>query len=149
LHRAVLVLTGADELTEGADVRARLLDAALRCYPGPVAITARHLPATVLAPARGTLVLEVPFPSEGEREQLWARHLPASDGVAAEAAARYRLTGGQIERAARIARAGAEVPALADIHRGVRGVLDGELACLGTRVEWHQDWEDLVLPDES
>ncbi len=106
-------------------------------------------------PARGALVLEVPLPPERERGQLWARHLPACGAVAADAAARYRLTGGQIARAARIARAGAgagageAAPTLADVHRGVRGVLDDELARLGTRVEWQQDWRDLVLPEES
>src|SRR5690606_18073795 len=53
LHRAVLVFTGADELAEGPDVRARSLDAALRHYPGPVAITARRPLGAVLVPARG------------------------------------------------------------------------------------------------
>jgi hypothetical protein len=153
LHRAVLVFTGADELAEGPEARARAVDAALRGYPGPVAITARRPPGAALAPSRGALVLEVPLPPEREREQLWARHLAAGAGadgsVAAEAAARYRLTGGQIERAARIARAAADAPGLPDVHRGVRAVLDDELARLASRVEWQQDWRDLVLPEES
>ena len=69
----------------------------------------------------------------------------------AEAAARYRLTGGQIERAARLAASHAPNGDVTshDVHQGVRDTLDARMAALGTRIEWRQTWDDLVLPDDS
>ena len=156
LHRAVVVLAGADALASEAagDAAARAVDAAFRGYVGPVAMTASTHLAIALVPARGTMIVDLPLPTEAQRAVLWMRHLggarvPGVAEVAAEAAARYRLSPGQIERAARVARARTTDVMLADAHAGVRSALDDQLSSLGSRIEWKQGWTDLVLPEDS
>ncbi|MBA3460077.1 MAG: AAA family ATPase [Deltaproteobacteria bacterium] len=149
LRRALIVLSRGELLLEPNDSAARAVDAMFRGYPGPIAITCGAHVASPLVPSRGTVLFEIPVPTEAERAQLWLRHLPITTELAAQAAARYRLTGGQIERAARVTRARADALALEDVHAGVRSALDDQLSALGSRVDWHQEWADLVLPKES
>jgi predicted nucleic acid-binding protein len=145
LHRATIVLCGLDAI---ADERVRTLDAAFVGYPGPLAATASRRFSGGAFAHRGVTLIDLPPLNEAERATLWRRHLEDVDAVvAADAAARYQLTGGQIERAARAC--AARSPGLAEIHAGVSAVLDDRLATLGTRIEWRQQWSDLVLPEQS
>ncbi|MEO8707338.1 MAG: ATP-binding protein, partial [Kofleriaceae bacterium] len=156
LARAVIVFVEAERLAEdhetGRPDRAPAVEAAFVGYPGPLAMTARtHAQPRLFGGTRGTVAIDLPALSEAERSALWARWLPdAGPELIADAAARYRLAGGAIERAARAVRDRAgEAPSLASIHAGVRAVLDDKLTSLGVRIEWRQRWEDLVLPEDS
>jgi AAA+ superfamily predicted ATPase len=116
----------------------------------PIILTAA---SSVWPPAAARPTVEVAFrvPTETEREVLWTRAL-GSPALAADAARRYRTTGGMIEGAAVAARSAATVAGrgleLDDVRAGIRSQLDGELALLGRRIEWQQTWADLVLPDD-
>jgi len=151
LARAVIALIDGDEPTAGDEAhraRAAAIAAAFAGYPGPIALTVGlGGDAAPYAGARGATTLELPVLSEAQRTELWSRHVDRE--LAAEAALRYRLTGGQIERAAEHARARGDRLDLAAIHAGVRAVLDGQMSALGVRLDWSQDWRDLVVPDDS
>jgi SpoVK/Ycf46/Vps4 family AAA+-type ATPase len=153
LFDAMLVIKDLDAL--GGDAEKGVPDlvpvaaGALASHGGPIAITASR---NVWPPAnrRPVVVVEFGVPAEADRAELWRRVL--GDGaLAAEVAARYRITGGVIERAAANARGIAgphRAIELGDIRAGVRNQLDAELATLGRRVEWQQTWSDLVLSDD-
>ncbi|HEY5948908.1 MAG TPA: ATP-binding protein [Kofleriaceae bacterium] len=155
LFDAVLLVRGLEALV-GDEVRS-LPDLVphianlVAMYPGPSAVTSTHAcwPRTA---ARPPLVFELPLPSEAERMLLWQRKLGGDAELANLAAARYRVTGGLIERAANAARARTSAHktklGLEDVRIALRGQLDSELATLGRRVEWRQTWNDLVLHDD-
>jgi predicted nucleic acid-binding protein len=150
--RAVVVFASVDEMVRDDEPqqrdRAGAIAAAFASYPGPVAMTATASgPVTGLFGSRGATMIELAIPSEQDRVLLWTRHLDAA--TASDAARRYRLTGGQIERAAETARSRGDQPDLAMIHEGVRTILDGELSTLGVRRAWAQQWDELILPDDS
>jgi SpoVK/Ycf46/Vps4 family AAA+-type ATPase len=151
LARAVIVLADAERLAgdePGRADRTPAVEAAFASFAGPLALTVGGEASTPLfARTRGAVVVELPPLSEAERAVLWGRHVPAE--LAAEAAARYRLTGGQIEGAANAAYARTDEPTAADLHAGVRAMVDDRLSALGVRIEWRQAWADLVLPDDS
>jgi hypothetical protein len=121
----------------------------LASHGGAVAVTTgRNVwPATSARPA---LAIELPLPSEAERITLWRRALDGATEIADDAAARYRITGGVIARAAAAARGRAstrgEPLVFDDVRAGIRGLLDRDLATLGRLVDWKQTWDDLVLP---
>ena len=144
LHRAVLVFAHVEDLADP-----QLLDASLRFYPGPIAITASNDLGAPPTSGRGNLFLDVPVPDEAGRTELWERYAGLTPEGASDAAARYRLSGGQIERAAALIHAPGLDIGLADIHLAVRGVVEDKLAGLATRITWDQSWEDLVLPEDS
>ncbi|MBA3465118.1 MAG: ATP-binding protein [Deltaproteobacteria bacterium] len=152
LARAVIVFAAVDEMLRDDEAhqrdRALAIASAFASYPGPVAMTATTGgPVTGLFGARGVTVIELAIPPEQTRVALWSRHLDAA--MAPDAARRYRLTGGQIERAAESARSRGDQMDLTMIHEGVRTILDGELSTLGVRLAWTQRWDELVLPDDS
>ncbi|MCW5804403.1 MAG: ATP-binding protein, partial [Deltaproteobacteria bacterium] len=154
LFGAVLVVRNLDALAGDeargvADLTPHAADV-LAGHGGPVVATATRnvWPASQWRPA---VVVELGVPSETDRIELWTRQLGGRD-LAVEAAGRYRITGGTIERAAAAARElaatrGGSVE-LADLRAGVRDQLDAELATLGRRVSWRQQWADLVVPDD-
>jgi len=103
--------------------------------------------------ARSAMQIEIAPPSEAERAILWRRVLPTeAEALADEAASRYHVTGGLIERAAAAARARAtarQTPlGLDDVRVAIRGLLERDIATMGRRVEWRQTWSDLVLPND-
>jgi SpoVK/Ycf46/Vps4 family AAA+-type ATPase len=150
LANAVIVLADAERLAGDAMQRERetAIDVAFAQYPGPIAITlAKDASPARLMPSRGVIVVELPALSEGERASLWARHVPAP--LASEVAARYRISGGYIERAARVLTERTREPTLSDVHAAVRSVVHDQLTMLGTRIEWKQSWAELVLPEDS
>ncbi|MBK9034718.1 MAG: ATP-binding protein [Myxococcales bacterium] len=157
LWGALLLLDGVDQRpTDGAGHE--LDEIMFSWYPGPVAATAGRITGKPPQFARGVVVIELGIPDEPAREELWQRALPpaVAPTLARWAAERYFVTPGVIDQAAvaAIARAearGAGAPALdaADVHEGLRGVLDAKLTTLGMRITWRQRWDDLVLPDEA
>jgi hypothetical protein len=152
LGNAIVVLAGAEHLAADPHTnrpdRSSAADLAFAHHRGPVAITlAPGASPAPLTAHRGALVIDLPSPDERDRASLWARVLPGS--LAADAAARYRLTGGQIERAARTVKNRSATATLDDVHGAVRAIVDDKLTTLGTRITWKQTWADLVLPPES
>jgi hypothetical protein len=156
LFGAVTIFVDCDALSalpeRGLPDRTKLLDRMFRGHPGPIIATASPHLGAPLFESRGALMIELGVPEESERVELWRRELGANAELAAAAAARYRVTGGTIKRAARIARERSHVAkapvALVDVQAGVRGAVENKLSSLGTLVEWKQSWDDLVLPDE-
>ncbi len=164
LLRATLVLTEIEPLLSDPRGRLFLLDQVLTDLPGPVAATMGAREARVPSLQRGVVRLDMVLPTETERSALWQGALSAlpntglAPGFSVErVAARYPVTGGLIERAAAGAAAASgarrqgDVLLLseADIHAGLRTVLDEKMTTLGTRITRHQRWEDLVVPQET
>ena len=118
-------------------------------HSGPIAVSATRA-CWPNAARRAALEIEVPIPTEAVRTELFARALATQHDLAEQAAARYRVTGGLIERASATARSRAAARGgameLDDLRVAIRGLLDGELSLLGRRVEWKQTWDDIVLP---
>jgi hypothetical protein len=152
LAGAVIVLADAEHLegdaAQGRRDRAPAFDSAFAHYSGPIAITmAKDASPINLMQLRGVSVVDLPELTEAERSKLWARHVPAA--LAADVAARYRVSGGHIERASQTVKQKLVEPTLADVHAAVRSVVDANLATLGARIEWQPRWDDLVLPAGS
>jgi len=129
--------------------RIGIVASALQQCGGPVAATASEnvWPSSTERPV---VVVELGIPNELERESLWLRAIGGDPAVAEQAAQRYRVTGGVIERAAELAKVQAaarqDPVALDDIRVGIRHQLDRDLTTLGRRVRWEQTWDDVVLP---
>jgi SpoVK/Ycf46/Vps4 family AAA+-type ATPase len=156
LFDAVLLLDGLDELLGDPETsrndRLRAVDqAVLSSYAGPIAATAGPPGKRPLRFGHGSVVIDVPMPTEPDAVTLWHRALD-SEEVSARAAARYQLSPGLLSLAAVSAREQARASdrgiTLDDVHAGVRSVLDGKLSTLGIRVTWQQTWSDVVLPDD-
>ena len=104
---------------------------------------------------RGRAVVRVslPVPEAAGRQILWNRHLAAnaSPEDLATCAQRYPITPGLIERASAAARIVTGDGRVTPEH--VKDAIGDELAerfrGIGTRVEKHEKWEDLVLPPET
>jgi SpoVK/Ycf46/Vps4 family AAA+-type ATPase len=104
---------------------------------------------------RGRAVVRVslPVPEAPGRQILWTRHL--ADHASAEdlhaCAQRYPITPGLIRRASAAARIVTSEGRVSPEH--VKDAIGDELAerfrGIGTRVEKHEKWEDLVLPPET
>ena len=152
LFDSVLVVRNLDALSGDAERSIQdlvpIAADALASHHGPVAVTAHR---NVWPPTnrRAVVVVELGVPAEAARTELWLRALGDRD-LATQAASRFRVTGGIIERVAATARelAGSRAVVLDDLRVGVRNQLDADLATLGRRVEWQQTWADLVIPDD-
>jgi hypothetical protein len=97
-------------------------------------------------------VVEVPPPSFAERERAWAGFSGASE--VRDAAAKFRLSIGQIAEAADVARLaarqrGAPLPSPADLDLGARHASSTRLEELATRLQPAFGWDDLVLPERQ
>ena len=97
-----------------------------------------------------TLVVEAPLPSFAERRAAWASRATASEVM--DVAAKFRLSIGQIEDAAEVARLAAHArgdatPSLPELDLGARQASSSQLAELASRLEPSFGWADLVLPE--
>jgi SpoVK/Ycf46/Vps4 family AAA+-type ATPase len=97
--------------------------------------------------------IALPLPPEGDREQVWRRCLGSrarADELAA-IAARYPISPGLIERAARsgLMLAGDRSVRWTDVQRAVSAELAERFRGIGRRVVKSESWDDLVLPDET
>jgi hypothetical protein len=177
LRRPLLAVSG-EELLARADVAeldlaARLEDRAL-CFVGleaappderertlrAVAATGDRLLACASSRAdaaaalgqRTAMVVEVPPPSFADRRAAWAAATGSTE--VDEAAAKFRLSLGQIREAAAVAGAlagarGLDVPRAAELNEGAREASRTQLANLAGRIEPAFCWDDLVLPDRQ
>jgi hypothetical protein len=159
LFRALPMFEGIDvlasDLETGRSERSAVLDRELDGFLGPVAGTCTRRDGRPIALARGVVLVDVPLPGEAARAELWKRSIGQARLDVDRAAARYPISGGLIIRAAESAlasaraRGGDGVVSDQDLHVGVRSTLDAKLSTLGVRIEWRQDWSDLVLPQDS
>src|SRR4051794_13849009 len=98
-----------------------------------------------------TIIVEVPEPSLAERQAAWRRTSGAED--VEDVAAKFRLSIGQVERAAEVAKAIASsagrAPGLDDLDAGARSASSGALGQLAMRLELRFGWDDLILPPRS
>ena len=159
LWRALIVLDGLDQFSlDNASVR--LDEALFGNFVGPMAAIVGRVTGKPPQMARGQVLVELPVPTEVEREELWRRtlHGVSTPEVIRSAAERYTVTPGIIGQAADSARAKASARGQSggdgkvvseDIHAGLRGALDAKLATLGLRITWRQTWSDLVLPEDN
>jgi hypothetical protein len=100
----------------------------------------------------GPLVVDVPQPSLAERRELWLALAVGDGGAVEEVAARFRLSLGQIDHAARLAKASAAArgdahPSPEDLVRGAREASRTRLGALATLLEGGREWDELVVPD--
>jgi adenylate kinase family enzyme len=107
--------------------------------------------ATALA-QRSAIVVRVPPPSFSDRRAAWAAATGSSE--VDEAAAKFRLSLGQIRDASEIAAvlAGARglgVPTATELNEGAREASRTQLADVAGRLEPAFGWDDLVLPDRQ
>jgi hypothetical protein len=101
--------------------------------------------------AAAALIVDVPPASPAERRELWTASVAADADAFDEVVPKFRLSIGQIARAARIAELaacarGADAPSAADLERGAREASRTELGELATLLPGRRDWSDLVLP---
>jgi len=156
LARALVVLDGVDD-DGGSRGGFALDDLLFGTAAVPLAATCGRITGTPPRFGRGAVVLEVGVPTELARAELWRRALPSATPRALPrwAAERYTITPGVIGAAAIAATARAAARpddhalVAADLHDGLRGVLDAKLATLGMRITWRQTWDDLVLPPDA
>ena len=112
-------------------------------------------PTRAAAPTLGdrtVLLVEVPMPHLGEREQAWSTLTDASD--TSDVAAKFRLSLAQIAEAAEVATItahtrGAATPEPADLDLGARHASSSRLGELASQLTPRYKWTDLVLPDRQ
>ncbi len=112
-------------------------------------------PTRAAAPTLGdrtVLLVEVPMPHLGEREQAWSTLTDAAD--TSDVAAKFRLSLAQIAEAAEVATItahtrGAATPEPADLDLGARHASSSRLGELASQLTPRYKWTDLVLPDRQ
>jgi ATPase family associated with various cellular activities (AAA) len=112
-------------------------------------------PTRAAAPTLGdrtVLLVEVPMPHLGEREQAWSTLTDATD--TSDVAAKFRLSLAQIAEAAEVATItahtrGAATPEPADLDLGARHASSSRLGELASQLTPRYRWTDLVLPDRQ
>jgi hypothetical protein len=147
LAQGVLCLDGLDDLAPAE--RARLLRTIDESTERLVLIAGSQREAVALSD-RAALLVDVPFPSFGERRRAWAEFTGAPD--AREVAAKFRLSVEQIGAAAEVslisARSrGVGEPEPADLDLGARQASSSRLGELASHLESPYAWDDLVLPE--
>jgi len=115
----------------------------------PVVIVTTDHPS-VDVEGRDFEVIDIGAPDPAQRRRWWAAQ---ADGLGEadldRLAARYRLTGSQIELAGRAARAGSHTPTFDDLAEAARRQTRSRLSQLATRVPATVAWSDLVLPADA
>lgn len=127
----------------------------LEAYGGPLGVVLGKQGGLGGAGVERALTLAPEMPDASARREHWRRSLGAgADGEADEIAARFRMTGGNIRRAAKLARAyaaleGRAAPGLEDVRDASRALNRQALDTLATRVEATGDWGSLAVKPET
>lgn len=160
LQDALLLWEGFDTLLDDAGSRGRrAFVQVLAAAPGLQMIASATLwePAEVLRD-RPFVRIELPVPSAGQRQALWAAQLagvraPAAMQELEAIAGKFRFTPGQIADAVATARnlAQRRDPAArdltpADLYEACRLQSNRSLGELARKITPHYTWEDIVLP---
>jgi AAA+ superfamily predicted ATPase len=149
LEHALLCFDGLEDLNAGE--RSRLLEQIDSRPERSVLIGRTRREAQALAD-RTVLLVELPFPSFGERRAAWERFSGA--GSAADVAAKFRLSIEQIVAAAEVSRVaartrGLDTPEPADLDLGARHASSSRLGDLAARLSPGYSFDDLVLPERQ
>jgi hypothetical protein len=141
-----LAFEGAEDL-EPAE-RARVLRALDGRTDRTLLVAGDRRAATQIG-ERTALLFEVPMPDIHERERAW-RELTGA-GEAADVAAKFRLSMGQITEAAEAAKLaaaghGLDRPTGAELDFGARQASSSRLGELAQRLSPGWGWEDLIVP---
>ncbi len=125
---------------------------ALDGFDGPLVILARTRSDALVLGDRALLLVEARLPSFAERARAW-QACGGTDDVT-EAAAKFRLSIGQVAEASRVAAIeaharGAVAPTAADLDLGARRASSSRLGELAARLEPTMGFDDLVLPDRQ
>lgn len=124
-------------------------------YDGPLAVVLGKQGGVSGRGVERALTITLEMPDAGARREHWRRAFGAhtvADG--ADIAARFRMTGGNIRRAAKLARAyaaleGREEAGLEDVRQASRALNRQVLDTLATRVEAAGDWGSLAVKPET
>jgi hypothetical protein len=129
---------------------------ALDGYEGPLGVVMSRQGGLTGPGAESALTLTLEIPAPEARHVLWQRSLDgAVDPAELQAiSARLRLTGGNIQRAARLARAyaalaGRKAVNLADVQQAGRALNRQALETLAQRLEVGGDWEQLSVTADT
>jgi hypothetical protein len=141
---------GLEEVEPGAN-RNRILRV-LQARDERTVFCARTRDAAVVLGDETAVVVEVPLPSFAERRAAWATLAGAED--VDDAAAKFRLSIGQIAAASEVARLSAQArsattPSREDLDLGARQASSTKLAELAARLDPAFSWDDIVLPERQ
>jgi len=149
LARGLLCLDGLEDLVPAE--RARLLRT-IDESPERIVLIAGARSEAVALSDRAALLVDVPYPTFGERSQAWIEFTGAGD--AREVAAKFRLSIEQIRAAAEVSLISARSrdvpsPSSADLDMGARQASTSRLGELASHLESAYAWNDLVLPERQ
>jgi ATPase family associated with various cellular activities (AAA) len=148
LERGLVALGGVEQLEPAP---ARAMQRWIASRSDRVILCGRTRAAAFTLADLPTIVVEVPEPSLAERRAAWRRASGADD--VEDVAAKFRLSIGQVEQAAEVAKVVASsagrAPGAEDLDFGARSASSGALGQLATRLELRFGWDDLILPPRS
>ncbi len=149
LMPALLCLDGLEDLSPTE--RALLLRTIDESPERLVLIAGQRRAAAALSD-RAALLVEVPFPSFGERHRAWTRLTGSAH--TREVAAKFRLSIEQIAAAAEVSliaarSAGTQQPGPADLDMGARQASSSRVGDLASHLPAAYSWADLVLPERQ
>ena len=128
---------------------------ALEGYGGPVGVVLGRQGGLAGAGVERALTLSLDLPDAAARRRHWSQVFgPAAPRGLDEIVGRFRMTGGNLRRAAKLARSyaaleGREEVEPADVRQASRDLNRQGLDALATRVETHGGWEQLALKPET
>ena len=155
LRNALLLLSGADQTLRDQEHPLWRIELVkwLEQLPGTSLIALGPHPWH--APGLSNyLLMPIPEPGFGQREQLWRRHAGGlADSTYEQLSSTFRLNSGQIRDAARLAQQlarlhGLEQPTETEIYAACRAQSGDKLAAMARKIEPTYTWSDLVVPDE-
>jgi hypothetical protein len=127
----------------------------LTCHAGALAVVLGRHGGVRGAAVERALTLAVEMPAHAERRAHWRDSLGArACGDLEEIASQFRLTGGNVRRAARLACVYASLARhdevrLADVRRASRALSRETLETLAARVETEGDWSHLAISADT
>lgn len=139
----------------------RLLARAIENHPNGAVVVSHGRASFFIATLSQVVIHEIPLPDKGTRALIWERTLRRvglpPEARLLEAASRFPLSGGAIERAARTAVANlslnpkdrSEAAAIRETINACRAQLAPRLSGVASRIVTTLTWDDLVLPEKE
>jgi SpoVK/Ycf46/Vps4 family AAA+-type ATPase len=162
LLKVALVADMGDVEADDAQIKGpyRRLAQILDEHPYGSVVTARDEASWFVSLLEQAVVHHIPLPGKAERVRLWRLGFKAAsvgpiNPVVLEAACRYPLSGGAIERAVLAAsgrartEAGEPLVRLEDVTEACRAQLTPRLSGVAQRIVTTFTWDDLILPDDA
>jgi hypothetical protein len=148
---AQVLLTGGEALT-AQDEASQRVKMVLGTSSLSLVIAAGGVEQPRVSGTRPVVQYHVRMTPTNDREAIWGEILP--ELPAEEIGSLYRVGVGAITRSAEVARLraqlrGAQVCSAEDVAMAIRAEFETDLGTVATRVEVSQDWNDLVIPDDT